>query len=449
MPAASVPAPAARCPARPAARALLLGLLLGAVSGCSWFRDEEEILPGERIDVRPPETAPVAAAPVPLALPPATAVSEWSHRNATRTRVAPHAALPAALRLAWRADAGQGNAGRALMTAGPVVGEGRVYVLDAAATVRAFGLGGNLIWTASLVPEGEDGRDGFGGGLAFASGTVYATTGFGEAVALDAATGAVRWRTRVDAPVRAAPTVSGGRVILVTRDDQGFALDAADGRIVWRVSGATGTTGLLGGSSPAADDIVAVLPFTSGEVTAVIAATGRRIWSAAITGGRRGLARANIGDITGDPVIDGETIYAANQSGRLVSIDRRTGNRNWTANDGSLNPVVPAGGSLFLISDRAELLRLDAATGARIWAVQLPEFSDPRNRQGAIGYGGPILAGGRLVLVTTNRLLLAFDPATGAETGRVEMPSGTYLPPAVAEGRLFVLTTRGELLAFQ
>ncbi|HEU0223702.1 MAG TPA: PQQ-binding-like beta-propeller repeat protein [Paracoccaceae bacterium] len=428
------------------ARALALVLVGLALSGCG---DDEEILAGERIPVRPSEATTTLASLPPLVLPPPATVSDWTHRNAAPNHVAPHAALAGTLRLAWRADAGRGISGRALLTASPIVADGRVYTLDAASEVRAFGTGGDRIWAQSLAPEGEDGRDGYGGGLAYAGGTLYVTTGFGEVLALDGASGEIRWRTRVDAPVRSAPTVIGGRVFAVTRDDQGFGLDARDGRVLWRVPGAAGQTGLLGGASPAADDIVAVLPFTSGEVTAVIAATGRRIWSAAITGGRRGLARANIGDITGDPVIDGETIYAANQSGRLVSIDRRTGARNWTANDGSYNAVWPAGGSVFLLSDTAVLLRLDAATGARLWAVQLPEYDDPDDREGAIGYGGPVLAGGRLILVSTEAEILSFNPENGAELGRVDLPGGSYLPPAVADGRLYVMNVRGELLAFQ
>ncbi|GIX14176.1 MAG: pyrrolo-quinoline quinone [Paracoccaceae bacterium] len=420
-----------------------------ALSGCGLFGKDEEILPGERIPVRPAEDVAVLSDRPPLALPPAVAVSDWTHRNANPQHLAPHARLGASLSRLWVVDIGQGNSDRALMTAGPVASAGRVFVMDAAARVTALGSGGTVIWSTYVGREGEDGRDGFGGGLAIAGDRVFAATGFGEVLALSAATGEILWRAGVEAPVRAAPVVAQDRVIVVTREDRAFALRADTGAELWRIQGTVGTTGHLGGASPAADDVVAVLPFSSGEVTAVVAFSGRRIWSHALSGGRRGLARAAISDITGDPVIDGETIYVANQSGRLVSIDRRSGRRNWTVNDGSLNPVLPAGGSVFLVSDRAELIRLDAGSGARIWSVQLPEFEDPDDRATAIGYGGPILAGGRLIVTSTEGVVLSFDPETGRETGRVALPGPSYLPPAVAEGRLFVLTTEGQLVAFQ
>ncbi|WP_157982144.1 PQQ-binding-like beta-propeller repeat protein [Oceanicella sp. SM1341] len=420
-----------------------------ALSGCGWFGDDEEILPGERIPVRAEVAETPMASPPPLMLPPAVPVSSWTQRNSTATHVQPHAALGSALRLAWSADAGSGN-GSTLLTSGPVAANGRVYTLDSSSEVTAFTSGGERVWRVDVSPEGEDGENGYGGGLALGEGgRLFVTTGFGQVVALDAASGEEYWRTPVRGIIRSAPTVANGRVFIVTRDDQAVALNAESGQILWRLQGAAGVTGIMGGASPAVDDVLAVLPFSSGEVTGALAASGRRIWTAAIAGGRRGYARADIGDITGDPVILGDTIFVANQSGRLVSIDRRTGQRNWTANHGSINAVQPAGNSLFVLSDTAKLLRLDAPSGALVWSTDLPEYDDPEDRDIAIGYGGPVLAGGRLVVVSADGLLLSFDPATGEELSRLEMPEGAYLPPAVADGKLYVMSVDGDLLAFQ
>ncbi len=427
--------------------ALVLGTLL--LGGCGIFGSDDEILEGTRIPVRTEQTATTLTTRPALVLPPATVVSEWTHKNGSPGHRGPHGTLSAGPRLAWSADAGSGASSRAVVTASPVVAGGRIFTLDAASEVRAFGPGGGELWRRFVGFEGERGEDGYGGGLAAGDGQLYVSTGFGEVLALAPETGEIVWRTRVDGPVRAAPTAYGARVFAVTRSDIAYGLDRATGEIVWRIQGAVGLTGLLGGASPAADPALAVLPFASGEVTAALGLSGRRVWTAAIAGGRRGLARTTIGDITSDPVIDGEQIYAANQSGRLVSIDRRTGNRNWTANDGSLNPVWPEGGSVFLVSDTAELLRLDAATGSRIWATQLTQYDDPDDRDGAIGYGGPVLAGGRLWIVSAEGYLLGFDPEGGQEVARVEMPDGSTLSPALADGRLYVMTAGGRLLAFQ
>ena len=53
-----------------------------------------------------------------------------------------------------------------------------------------------------------------------AGGRVYVATGYGQVLALDAATGKEIWRQQVTAPVRGAPTVADGRVFAVTVDNE-------------------------------------------------------------------------------------------------------------------------------------------------------------------------------------------------------------------------------------
>jgi outer membrane protein assembly factor BamB len=82
-------------------------------------------------------------------------------------------------------------------------------------------------------------------------------------------------------------------------------------------------------------------------------------------------------------------------------------------------PVTVAGGSVFLVSDQNDLVRLDAATGATLWEVDLPLFVDPRprRREGIFAHYGPLLAGGRLIVASSDAQLRFFDPASGALTG--------------------------------
>ncbi len=58
--------------------------------------------------------------------------------------------------------------------------------------------------------------------------------------------------------------------------------------------------------------------------------------------------------------------------------------------------MLVAGGSVFLVSDQAELVRLDAATGQEIWVKDLPYFRRDRGkrRKAIFAYFGPVLAGG-------------------------------------------------------
>ena len=68
---------------------------------------------------------------------------------------------------------------------------------------------------------------------AVAHNTVYVTAASGKVVALDAATGADRWRADVRLAITAAPTVAGTAVLIGTQDGVVFGLDAHTGAVLW------------------------------------------------------------------------------------------------------------------------------------------------------------------------------------------------------------------------
>ncbi|MBP7000601.1 PQQ-like beta-propeller repeat protein [Amaricoccus sp.] len=427
-----------------ARRALVLLAAAGALAAC---QGRETPLPGERIAVRPDTTPVLTEAARPLPLPPPVVNADWSHRNGAARGRFVHLAFSADPRLIWSADLGEGDARRRRIITAPIVAGGLVFAMDAAAQLSAFSTSGELVWRRSVAAEGQRADSGTGGGMAVDNGVLYVTTGFGQVLALDPRTGGERWRVTLDAPVRAAPAVEDGRVFVVARNDSAYALSAADGSILWRVQGAGGP-GVLGGATPAVDGPLVVIPFASGEVLGVLARSGLQVWGTAVTGGRRELVRNRISDITGDPVIDGDTVFASNQSGRSISLDRVTGERNWTIAEGSYGPAWPVGGSVFLLSDEGALVRIDAATGATIWTTQLPLYYNEKRKEAIVHYG-PVLAGGRLWAAGSDGLLRAFSPNDGTLLATVELPGGAAAGPAIARGVMYVVTRDGRLLAFQ
>jgi outer membrane protein assembly factor BamB len=421
-----------------------------ALAACA---ERDAVLPGERIPVRP-ANPPVAEGVRPISLPPATMNADWSHRNGDASGRPRQPALRPAPELIWAVDIGAGDAKRARILTAPIVAGGLIFTIDAAGRLTAVTRSGGIAWTRSLVPERQVADSGPGGGMAQAGGVLYVTTGFGEVWALDPASGGTIWHQEFDAPIRAAPTVQGGRVFVVLRSDAGYGLDARTGEVLWRVQG-TGGTGLLGGASPAADGQLVVVPFASGEVLGVLARNGLTVWGTAITGGRREFVRNSINDVSGDPVIDGAWVYASNQSGRTIRLDSRTGERAWTLAEGSYGPAWPAGNSVFLLSDVGALVRVDADSGEELWRVELPQFFPPGGLFGrgkpfrAIPYYGPILAGDRLWVASGDGLLRAFSPVNGALLAELPLPGGAAAAPAVAGGVMYVVSRDGRLLAFQ
>ena len=413
--------------------------------------EREVILEGERRDLFEEDAAEQGQGPTPISLPAQTSVAEWTHVNGGPEHRLGHLALPQTIARIWSADLGEGDTRRHRISAVPVVSGGTIFAMDALSTVSAVSTGGQVVWRRDLTPSGDRATDASGGGIAAAGGRVYATTGFGELIALSASDGSVIWRQDLGGAASGSPAVRGDQVYAVSRAGRAFAVDAASGRVRWEVSGLTDPDGVVGPAGPAATPELAVFPFGSGEIVAARVSDGEAAWSAAVTGGRGSRAFAGITDITGAPVVDGGRIYAGNASGRVVALDAETGQRLWTARSGALGPVWPVGGSLFLVSDIGELVRLDASSGARIWAVELPYFQNrrPTRRRSVFAHYGPVLAGGRLLVAGSDGVLRSFSPESGALLSQVEIPGGASSPPIVVNGVLYVVGGRGALHAYR
>lgn len=435
----------------PASVTLMAALLL---SGCV---EREVRLPGQRLDARavgspdgPAVAEPVATGSA-LSLPGVRANSEWTHRGQGASHDSGHVALSGSLQPLFAVPIGQPSGKRHRISADPIVAGGRIFTLDSKATVTATALSGGRAWSRDLTPAGENPNSGSGGGIAYEGGRVFVSTGYGELVGLDAASGQVIWRQRVDVPVGGAPTVQNGVVYVTNRAATGFAVRAADGKLLWQISGIPQPTGITGVAAPAVDGDLVIFPFSSGQVLAVDRETGIERWTAQVGGNRVGRAIAYIRDMTGEPVIAGGRVYAGTSSGRIAAFERDTGMELWAAREGAVSPVVPAGNAVFAVNDQNQLVRLDAQTGGLVWARNLPWYQDSKVKKQDRIYAqyGPVLASGRLIVTSSDGMIRLFDPASGGVVGQVEIPGGAATAPVVAGGTLYVTGRDGKLYAFR
>jgi len=429
----------------------------GVLAGCA---EREVILPGDRLGVRevleqtqPGEAEALGNISAPADLPASSANPAWPQSHVSPSARTSNAALSANLTPIWSTSIGQGDKRRARIITDPVVADGRVFTIDSAGRVSATSTSGEALWSYSLVPLRDDASQALAGGLAHDDGRLYVTSGFGTLSAVDAATGQEIWTQRLQDTATGAPTVFGDLVYVVAGDSTAWAIEAEDGRVRWQSDGLGDTANVAGAAPPAVNDTHVVFSFGSGAVQGAFRQGGLRVWSADIVGTRRGFAIALVDDITGYPVIDGNTVYAGNHSGRVVALNINSGERLWTAQHGALDPVWPAGNSVYLVSDLNELIRLNAEDGTRIWAVDLPGYEPvrrpQRRRDSAYVNHGPILAGGRLIVASSDGFLRSFDPTTGDLIGQTEIRGGATTRPVVANGTLYVVSTNGVLHAYR
>ena len=408
---------------------------------------------GERIPVLSGEAAVEAdpeLADVPVTLPAATANAEWTQSGGNASKSMGHVSLGSAQAPAWSVSIGQGSSSNARLGAAPVIGDNRIYVMNAQAVVRAISPeNGATIWQRQLTSPQASGRTLFGGGVSFAGGRVYAVNGAGDAAALDAATGEIAWQVRPGGPLRGAPTIAADTVYTVSQDNQLFALNIANGEQRWTRSGSVEASGVFGVASPAFAQSTVVAGYSSGELTAYRFENGQEVWSDALTRTTVTTSVHALTDIDADPVIDQGRVFAIGQGGRMVAVELNTGQRLWELNAAGIGIPWVAGDWVFVVTDQAQLLAVARATGRVRWISQLQRWRDQEDRRGTITWRGPVLAGNRLVLVNTLGQIVFASPTDGSVQATLATRAPISLPPVVANDTLYILDDSGRLTAWR
>lgn len=425
-----------------AAIALSLAACSGPLAGIrNPFAKKEEILPGERIPViTDPSVAAIdpKAAARPIQLPPPQANASWTEPGGTPSNNLGHLALGDQVQKVWSADAGTGSSSSGRLSAVPLVADGKVFTLDAGGTVTAFSsANGAKVWAASVTPENERSREGFGGGLALDGGHLYATTGYGTVVGIDPGNGAILWSKPVGKPIRSSPTASAGKIYFVSTDNTLYALSAADGQQLWTARGLPQPATLLSNVSPAVSSGVVVAPFPAGDIAAYEATSGKATWSDSLTRSSETTAAGILGD-PARPVIDHGVVFAVSHGGKMIAASETTGERLWTRNLASTQMPWVAGDTVYTVDLGGKLIALARADGQVRWATDLP---------GSARWSGPVLAGGKLWLVSGDGVLVGADARSGQIISNLDLGTPVFISPVVAGGRMYILADNAELIA--
>lgn len=424
------------------------------LSGCgAWLGGKEaQPLPGERISImlfQRDLTPDPRIADLDIHLPKPELNTDWPQSGGYPDHAMHHLKVAENITEAWRVDVGAGSGAVRRLLSTPIVVDGTVFAVDVDFVVSAYNASdGDRLWRFDpKVPKND--REAFGGGIAHDDSRVFLTTGFATIFAIDAADGAEVWRRTTAGPIRAAPTATGGRIYVVTIDNEITAYNAANGEKLWSHAGFAESAGLLGGASPAVSGSTVVVPYSSGEIYALRVENGRVIWFDNLAALRRLDQISSLPDIRGRPVIDRGLVFAISHSGRMVAIDQRTGGRAWDRNIGGVEMPWVAGDFIYLVTNESELAGLTRRGGRVRWIRPLPRFEDAKNREDLIHWSGPVLVSDRLVVVGSYGEALSISPYTGEILGRVKLPAGTSLAPVVAGGTLYIITDKAQLIALR
>jgi outer membrane protein assembly factor BamB len=380
-------------------------------------------------------------------LPDAVARTDWPLPGGTPEQSVEHLAAGANLDIVWKRAIGKGSDRRVHLTAPPISAEGVIFTMDAEAGVSAHSVnGGAEVWSTNLALRDRRDREAFGGGLAYADGKVFVTSGYRFIAGLDAKTGALLWKTPVEAPIHAAPTVSGGRLFVVSTDNELLTVDTATGALGWNYQALVEPARILEATSAAISGDTVIAGFASGELIALRTGNGNDIWSEVLSRASRTNALSEIRDIPGRPVIYRGDVFAVSHSGVFAATDLRTGTARWSLPISGISTPLPIGDVVYVVSKPGEVICVSRETGQVYWIVDLNK--DRKKKQRA-AWSGPVLASNRLIIVSSTGELVALNPKTGALEKTVKLGTPALLSPIAVNDTLYLVGDKGVLLAIR
>jgi outer membrane protein assembly factor BamB len=254
----------------------------------------------------------------------------------------------------------------------------------------------------------------------------------GRIVALNSATGAIRWFRSLPSPSESSPLLDHGRIYFGSQAGTVYALNARNGHVIWTYH-ASGSVK----ASPSLSGGVLYFGDYSGHLQAISERTGRRLW-------RSGSGGALIGSGTfySTAAIVYGRVFLGNTDGRVYAYDASNGKLDWAVQTGAYVYASPAvtnapglGPTVYVGSYDGDFYAINARSGHISWRF---------NAHGRISGSATIV--GRTVYFADLGQHRTYG--LGISTGRelFEMHTGAF-DPVISDGQDIYLTGYTALYA--
>jgi outer membrane protein assembly factor BamB len=424
-------------------------LMLGLLASCSTTKPK---IAGTQIPVLPQtEGLDVSVDAPPVTLPPALPLADWPQQLANAAHTPGNAAGPVNFARHWQSSVGEAGGYRQPLQASPIIAGNQVFSQDANGAVSAFSLtDGSRVWRRPTRPKHAT-EINLGGGIGYDSGRIYASTGYGELLCLDAGSGNILWRQTLDFPTRTPPVIAGGLVAVVVQNDLLLTFDAGSGTPGWRFTGQVGdppTASVAVTGAPAYADGILVAGFASGMLAALDANSGTPLWEQSLASSDGQASTLDFSDIVAAPVIADGVVYAISLGSTALAVDLHSGVKVWSHGAAGTQPFCLAGGFAFVLDKSQTLAAIHADDGLVSWSLQMPLYQHPKKKKQPLLWTGPALVNGTLLLTNNYGGVALVDPVAGAIASMAKLEGPADMVPIAAGGVLLQLTRDAKLTAY-
>ncbi|MEA3302600.1 MAG: outer membrane protein assembly factor BamB [Pseudomonadota bacterium] len=335
-------------------------------------------------------------------------------------------------RVVWNSKLGKGADGKGVKLVASLDGA-TLYVAHFDGKVEAVSTSsGASLWKTDLDIE-------ISGGPGVGDGLVISGTTEGTVIALSQSTGNESWRTAVSTDVPAVPVAARGIVVIHTNDGKLYGLDAATGGQLWLFHRATPILSLRGAGTPVIEGSSLYAGLDGGKLVKLDLMSGHPAWETPITyaSGRTELDR--VVDIDGLLVLGPSMLYVVTYQGDMAAVSKSDGKVKWRTAYSSYQGVISDGRALYASDANGYIAAVNPANGEVLW--QQRALSGRR-------LSPPVMAGNLIAVADLEGYVHWLSPEDGSIVARVEAVSSGVRAPLVSHGAtVYVYGDKGDLAA--
>jgi outer membrane protein assembly factor BamB len=281
----------------------------------------------------------------------------------------------------WDAHVG-GGSGQTGERLAPAYGDGKIFVAGIDGTVAALDAAtGHALWSKGFGKRGgfiwHHGENSlrWSGGPSVEGSLLVVGAIEGVVQALDAGTGSELWQTQLSSEVIVPPAIADGIVVVRTNDGRLYGLDAANGTKRWTYDRSTvPILSLRGNSTPHIMEGAVYAGEDNGRVLALTLTEGKLIWEQTLTPGEGRTEIERLQDVDGAIAVANGVVYAAGYRGQVAALIAQTGRPLWTHALSSYTGIALAPTQIFVVDTDSVVWSLDLRTGTSNWKQEALKY---------------------------------------------------------------------------
>ena len=429
---------------------LLIFLLLNNCGTRDFFGFEEpEIkLQGERVsilkDVSKKNTEALSTTKVILKNP--TVNLTWTQSYNSPTHLSDNFKSTSKFNSLKRLVSGYSEDKESKILAQPLVMDNNIFFMDGKGVLYCFDIKQRRsVWRKKITDENEKNHN-IGGGFALLNDKVIINSAYGDVIALSIKNGSILWKKNVFSPLRSAPTIYKNNILSLTLDNKLIVINSENGDTLWEHEGVINNTTIMGSPKVGVDDNIIIVPYSNGDFYALNYSNGLVLWKNSFLDIGTADSTNAFTDIDANPVIFKNKVFLASSLGKVIAIDKRTGNRIWMKDITTTKTPLVYENSMFIIDNNKNIINLDINNGSFRWLTKIKEeFSKDYYNI----WHAPILINNKLLIVGGDKKFLIVNPISGKIEKVKKLSSLAASSPFVANEKVYLMLRNGDIATIE